>query len=485
MLRRVAMGLVGLSAGSIGFACAAVVLAGISGRLAPKEPSCLILNTGCWSAAAHAYNDVAAEHGLVADEACRLGSLMNFVWCNEYQGCRTPSFANFGQLAGGLEGDLVMLYQAATRPSVKTLVYMNAPGSLTHFLDPKNTLLAILLLERISREYPEAATDTQVYLQHLFASVGYQKALENLGTNWRNRLEPDLDAGCAGSSTCAAPESAAEIYPQGRGFRASLSRRVARLRNWVGRVSASFTESAFRLYDWTFDHISHLLRPGTARLARGFERNQRIVHFLDECAARYLDPTNDKDVRRMMKKEDFWACSAGPEVWQAWANVIAKICQKRGMHLLYYIPPHAHVTAEEYASVFKPEYVERVRRTFAPFPHVTVVDHTLAPGFHAADLAWWFHGHGVPIKAGYLFNVIGRLKEARLVVASLIDSELPEGQRPRYLGSAWRGEAALPGIVPDIHYVPEDRRLQVQEQILEPENRVLSTPAFFSGPSHH
>ena len=368
------------------------------------------------------------------------------------RGRTTPGSRTSGA-GGGFDAHLISIYLAAARPSGKTLIYINAPGDLSNFMDSKTTLIASVVLERIRVEYPEAAEEANTYLRYLYGSVGYRKALAELGPDWKRRVDPETLEFVAKDSPPPTPPAAPV-------------------------KGASFTQRAFRLYDWSFDRLSHvpMIREPRPRLSRTFDKNERVIQLLDECASRYLDPANDKWVRRMTKKEDFWVCSGGDEVFRAWAGIVAKICRARGVRFVYYIPPHMHVTPTEYREAFKPEYVDRVKQTFAPYAGVTVIDRTMAPGFNVADLTWWTHFHGVDIKAGYLYNAIGTLKAARILVASLAEAGVldHEGRSFHYLGSAWPGEARLPQGPSTIRYVPQDKTDLVHELILEPEYRIRS-----------
>jgi hypothetical protein len=447
-----------LSAG-LGIACAAGLFLAAADRVSAPGPRCLVLNTACWAAAAYAYNDPDAADPVVADKACLPSSLLNFVWCNEYEGTHQPVFENFGR-AGGLDAHLISIYQALARPGVKTLLYINAPGALTNFMSSHDTLVAILVLEHVRREHPETAGDVETYLRYLYGSVGYQRALAELGKDWRKQVDSQtLQFISAG----AAPETKAP--PPG--------------------PTLGLTRRAFALYDWSFDRLSHLslLRAPGPRLAPTFDRSERVLQLLDACARGYADPRNNKWVRRMMKKEDFWALCGGEEVWSAWVRLVATLCKARGIRFVYYVPTHVHVSSEEYWETFKPEFVDRVRESFAPYPHVTVIDHTAAGEFNAADLQWWNHHHGVPIKAGYVFNAVGRLKQARLLLPALIEAGVlyGEGAPARYLGSAWPGERLLPGGPATIPFVPEDKCRLVEELQLEPEQRIRSTQAVLPG----
>jgi hypothetical protein len=192
-----------------------------------------------------------------------------------------------------------------------------------------------------------------------------------------------------------------------------------------------------------------------------------IVDLLDECARRYSDPSNLKPVRRMIRPKDFWCAIGSDSAWSAWANIVAKVCRRRGVTLLFNVPPHLNVTDEEYRNEFRPGFVERVRQAFSPFDNVIVLDHANLRAINYSDTVWIIR-NGVAFNQGYTPNVIGRLKLARVMIRELLERRLlnPDEAPPQYLGPAWEGERHLPPPL-QLEFVPEEDCRRVQEQLLE------------------
>ena len=422
-----------------GIAVAAAVCAVGADRIPSKKSKCVVLNTCCWSAAAWAYDDPSKDPAIVADNAVLLSNMMNFVWCNEYAGDHHPMCFNLGT-SGGMALHLASIYQAAATPGVRSILYINAPGGLLVLWRPEDATTGEAALECIREQYPETAADVAVYLKAVYASPFYKQARDQCQGEWRARIEeekrklhiiPVEDQGWQTGRDVSAPR---------------------RLYRGLVRQAADVKEFLFEDLCY-FDHMNRT-RPHLSRLC---PRNDRTIKVLDACASRYLDPVNRKPFRRMPAREAFWASCGGEEAWHAWVNIVGTICRARGVTLVYYIPPHLHVSEDEYRSAFKPAYLDVVRKAFAGFDNVNVVDCTMDRTLNQYDIIW-HDQNGVLMKFGYLGNAVGRLKQARLMVQVLLDVGLLKDHdaRPRYLGSAWPGEQALPRVTDSaIEYVRE------------------------------
>ena len=405
-----------------GFAAAAWLTAAAAARIPHAASRCVVVNSACWSANSFSMNDKAKPDGLRADKACHLSNMLNFVWCNEYSGDHIPVFASLGH-TGPLEAHLLAIYQIAAMPGVRSILYFNAPGGLTSFTSHEDLLAAIAAAERIRNEYPETAPDVAVYLQRLTESDGYRKALEAYGPNWRLRLQDDLRL---------APATERLLAFRLRKLESELLRPIREMRHPMSIIKRTFLE-------W---HARRQCR--TRGLSGKLPSGLRVVKLLDECSARYSDPENDKSFFPMIGRKRIWMRCGGQDTWTAWANIVAKICKAKGIRLVFYIPPHLQVSDEQYRSVFLPEFTDRIRKSFALAENVIVIDHAMDRHLNPWDMIW-FRGRKSDHRVGYLTNVIGRLKLARLLLRTLNDSGVDFGDdRPgEYLASAWTGEKQL------------------------------------------
>jgi hypothetical protein len=401
-----------------GFAAAAALSALIAQWINGAEVTCVIVNSLCWSSGAYAYNDASSRDGFQVDPACHLSNMLNFVWCNEYGREPRPIFANHGR-TGYLDANLRAIYEVAARPGVTAIVYMNAPGGLGSFVNAKETLDSMVLLERIRSEYPETATDVDKYFSALDEPVPDKESLARPGQTRRSLVAP----GDLRLRTHQARKSLlALFYP----VKARCAP-VARLRRLLEERPAQ--QATIR-----------------SALSPLFPKASRIRAILDTCAARYTDPKNELPYRHLMASEDIWMACRGRDQWTSWANIAAKICKARGIQLIYYIPPHLNLTDDEHDNVFRPIYVERVRQAFSGFTNVCIIDHSMNRDMNSHDALWLRHDPSrVPFKPGYLFNAIGRLKLARLMVKSFVEAGIiDQNNNHRYVGSAWPGERRLP-----------------------------------------
>jgi hypothetical protein len=412
----------------------------VAARLHPPGPRWVVVNTACWIAVPWAYNDVKARDYLVADHDSHHSNLLNFVWCNEYAGAHTPIFSNLGR-GGYLEAHLFWLERAASMPGVEGIIYANAPGAMGNFLASEATLVAIPVLERIRRDYPEAAPDVDTYLRCLYASNGYRQALAECSDDWRDRV--DLRAGT--------------LRRRG-GPKEMLKRFVDDQTEFISGIRDGATGALIEFPTRGRDD-----RP----MGRRSPHSARIVDLLDACAARYLDPANRKPMKRPLKPAAYWGPVGGDQAWTGWANIVAKVCKARGIKLVYYIPPHLNHTDAASRATFAREYGDRVRRTFAGYSHVLVLDHADGRTLCQSDLLWHLYGQsagaGIPYNPGHIPNIIGRLKAARFLIGALVEAGwLGNGDRAcRYLGSGWPGERALPTSSLVLDYLPEPDQRRV------------------------
>jgi hypothetical protein len=154
-----------------------------------------------------------------------------------------------------------------------------------------------------------------------------------------------------------------------------------------------------------------------------------------------------------MDSDDIWAACTD-DVWEAWAKIVAKICKARGITLVYYVPPHLNMAKDDYRTIFGPIYIERVRRTFARYRNVVVIDDSMKRELNARDALWTIQQNRA-FKPGYLFNVIGKLKLARGIISSLHDTgTILDAEPSHYAGSAWPGESKLTSLPSKIEFLP-------------------------------
>lgn len=424
-------------------------------HLRPCPGRCMLLNTGCWVDLPWAYNDTDSDRRPVADYACLLSNMLNFVWCNEYAGANQPLFVTWGEV-GALDRQLLSLSEALREPDVGSVLCLTAPGALANFVDHRNTLLLDQLLGRLSVDEPEVADDARAYRACLRESEGYRQARAQTSA---------ADHAALGSSASVSALLSALLPPRTEPAQGTFDR-LADLRSHIAQAAC-----------W---HPCGSCRPSRST----FEQTARVQELLDACAARYGHRETDIPFRRLMPRERYWECVGGMTAWRAWANLMAGLCRAHGVKFIFYVPPHVHVRDDEYRNDFRPYFVEEVRRAFAGHANAVVIDHAADRSLGAADAVAYEHA-GRLMKSGYLFTAVGRLKQARRLLAALVETEalVSASEAPPYRGSAWPGEVQLPPSRLSVHHFPEELRRQLQEEILQDEIVRRSRPAEPSVPA--
>ncbi len=412
----------------------------VADRVHPPQPRWVVLSVACWIGGSWAYNDTREPSGVVADYASHLSSLLNFVWCNEYSGAHRPIFTNL-KSGGYLDLHLIHIYRLASTPDVEAIIYANAPGGLGNFLESQSTLAAIPVLERIRTEFPDAASDVDTYLGCLYASEGYRRAVAECGSDWRDRLDPRSET----------------LRPRDGLLKARLKDFLDVSTEFISTIRANQIDEYLKIWAPGGDG------PRDTRRAPG---SAKVVALLDECAARYLNPANQKPMKPLTE-EDFWKAVGGDAAWNSWANIVAKICKARKIKLIYYIPPMLQATQDEQLNRVRPEYIDRVRKTFSLYDNVLVLDNARGANMCRSDTIWHFYvrkgepANRFPFNSGVILNVIGNLKSARFIIKESVETGFLHDQTgtPRYQGSAWPGEQSLPRTGLTLGYLPKSNEV--------------------------
>jgi hypothetical protein len=390
-----------------GFAAAAIMSAFVAPTVPPEpSPQCVVVNTACFSAGAYHMNDSRQLFKLREDIACHLCNMLNFVWCNEYSGNNRPVFSNYG-VPGGFEAHLLAIEHIVAMPGVRSIIYTTGPGAVRCFAANRDTLNVVTALERIRRQYPETEPDVAAFLRCLQDSVGYREASKKYG-----------------------PPAT-----QLRGHSAKPP-----VWDWLDRATRSVGQIKKAIVRETA--LRQCLAAG---LSPNMPRGLQVVKLLDECAAHYLDPDHDKPFQLTCRRGDVWKLCGQQQPLTPWANIVAKMCKAKGIQFVIYVPPHLQMTHQEYREVFQPEFLHRIRETFAPFDNVVIVDHSMDRHLNACDITWG-PVDLVMVKQGHCSSTVGRLKQSRTLLQSLIAAHVAfdHVSSGRYLGSAWIREQQLP-----------------------------------------
>jgi hypothetical protein len=383
-----------------------------------SKPKHLIIGTACWTWTPEAYMPLGSDVA-VATQRATLHSALNAVM----YGQGAERFYGFGMPEVDFERHLMSVRLAMAQGNVRSIIYINNPGSLQAFTKPRNTVHVLPVLEAIERDYPELSADVKTYRQAMLASAGYKKGKEAiLGTPWLIDAREHLSQWMLG-----------------------LSRR------WRGIVDGmSITPFRERR---TIEGIDALFK---------------------EVKNNYANPvTCSTPERGLLPQNLYWAASGGDAVWRSWLRLAAGMAAKHGIPFVYYVPPHLNVPQKRYEAEFRPGFVDKVRAALAPFPNAIVIDHAVGHGLNACDQVYDTEQH---FGAGYLFNFAGKLKQSRLLLAELAGRQIVRAPAESFVSPS-RWEIELPPVRKEPRILSEEESEKVREELFSKDDWKLSLPA--------
>ncbi|MBI5164779.1 MAG: hypothetical protein HY985_12860 [Magnetospirillum sp.] len=379
-------------------------------------PKHLIIGTGCWTWTTEAYMPVGEDEAVNTQKATLHAAL------NAQLAAAGPSderFFAFGKPDVDFDRHLISLFHAVRQGTVKSVVYINAPGSLQAFTRPDNAVAVVPVLDAIAREHPALAADVATYRAALLASEGYRRGLEKAAS--------------------------APVWAPAATWVAGLARRWDGMRNGLA------------------------LTPFPARRA-----HDDVAALVDEVRANYDNPVAcGIKSRGLMAPEQYWIGSGGDAVWQAWLRVAAGLAAAHRIPFVFYVPPHLNVPEERYAAEFRPAFVDRVRAVLEDVPGATVIDHATRPGLTACDLVYDTDRR---FASGYLYNFVGKLKQARMLLAELSTRGLVATPAEAFARpSPW--ERSFPAIAAPPQRLSAEESEAVREELIRDGEWRLSRPA--------
>jgi hypothetical protein len=383
----------------------------------PARPKHLVIGTACWTWTPEAYMPLGSDVPVNTQRAA-LHSALNTLM----EGQGSERFYAFGTPEVDFERHLMSVRLAVQQGDVRSIIYINNPGSLQAFTKPRNAVRVLPVLEAIERDYPELAADVSTYREALLASTGYRKGEEEISrTSWRAAAGERLTAWMLG-----------------------LSRRLK------GAVeNMSFTPFA------------------------GRRNSQAIDALFKEVKSNYDNPVNCSIPERgLLPRELYWAGSGGDAVWKSWLHLAAGMAARHKIPFVYYVPPHLNVPAERYEAEFRPGFVDKVRAALARFPNAIVIDHAVGHGLSACDQVYDTQQH---FSAGYLFNFAGKLKQARLLLAELAGRGIVPASAESFRSPS-RWEMALPSVRKEPNILSAQESYKVREDLYRTDDWKLSLP---------
>ncbi len=386
-------------------------------------PKHLIIGTGCWTWTAEAY--MPKDGGPAAQsQRAALHEMLNAVLDEQASlagGARHERFFGFGRPFVDFERHLVSIHQAVRQDNVKSIVYINNPGSLEAFTTPPDTLRVLPVLDAVERDFPRLAPDVAVYRAALLASRGHAKALDDEAARPLARPQADLERWSKG-----------------------LARR------WQGiRQSVALTP----------------FPQAAERQAEGA--------LLAKVRANYANPKLCSiPSRGLMPPDEYFIASGGDAVWTAWLRIATGLAQERGIPFVYYVPPHLNIPAAQHAQEFKPFFVDRVRAVLRDFRGAMVIDHSIGHDLTPYDQVYDQPGG---FAAGYLLNVAGKLTQSRRLLAALAEQGLVDAPPERFAAPT-QFEASLPDISCSPQVLSAEDSARVREDVIRLGTWRLSRP---------
>jgi hypothetical protein len=383
-----------------------------------SRPKHLIIGTACWTWTTEAYMPI-GSHVTVTTQRASLHSALNAT----VDGNGADRFYAFGTPEVDFERHLMSLRLAVRQGNVRSIVYINNPGSLQAFTKPRNTVYVLPVLDAIERDYPELASDVKTYRRALLASAGYRRGQQQMSeTPWVSRTGERLSSWALG-----------------------LSRR------WRGAIEGI----AFMPFE-------------------GRRRTEAIGALVADMKRNYGNRAAcSAPERGLLPKDLFWAAAGGDRVWQSWLRLAAGMAAKHKIPFVYYVPPHLNVPAGQYEAEFRPGFVDKVREVLAPFPNAIVIDHAVGHGLSACDQVYDTERR---FSAGYLFNFAGKLKQSRLLLADLAARGIVQAPAESF-HSPSRWERELPSVREDPRILTAEESKKVREDLYSTDDWKLSLPA--------
>jgi|GEM_PF-5989840 len=381
-------------------------------------PKHLIIGTGCWTWTIEAYMPL-DSHDAVRSQRATLHSALNAT----LEGTGPERFYGFGRADVDFNRHLMSIRLAVQQGDVRSIIYINNPGSLQAFTIPANAVRVLPVLAAIESDYPELADDVETYRRHLLASAGYRKGMaEQAAKPWFERLGERMSVWAWGVS-----------------------------RRWHG-ILEGLIFTPFPAHRRADDHAA-LLRQVQANYANP-----------NACTA---------PGRGLMAADLYWIGAGGAQVWQSWLRIAAGMAARHGIAFVYYIPPHLNVPRDRYAAEFRPAFVDQVHAVLAEFPKGRVIDHAVEHGLSACDQVYDSERR---FSSGYLLNYAGKLKQSRLLLAEMARAGLVAAPPERFLGRS-RFEQTLPASDVPPRILSDDASEKVREELFANEEWRLSLPA--------
>lgn len=344
------------------------------------------------------------------------GNVLNAVLRNEYTAAGKLAFFDISGPNTVMSHHTLYLYHALKTKNLKTILYVNGLG-VGHFgqLDERQALELMAVLEALRVAYPGARTEIGAYLSLVAGSTPYKRGVEHYGTAWRQLIDPE-------TKVFKVP------YGDARPFLARARSTAAHLKAvlaiWLAGIPEVMIEPLQDLFGFRDRTRDLAVREGLKWLEQFYGR-----------------PENQAPVRNIAES-DFLLSAETRNANIVWLRMVAALAREKKAKLVFYIQPMLAILPSTYREHFRPGYSETIRKWLAD-ENVVVIDQTIAHPLTQQDFVQECQG-GVCKTVGYYANLMGRIKQARLLIDAMIAKGLIEAKPTT--GHVWRDETGLPQV---------------------------------------
>ena len=366
----------------------------------------------------HIGNDLSDPNRQVRAGASALfGNVASSLMRNEYVPREEVKFYDVSAPNTGMADHTLFLFHALQAPNVKSVVYINALG-LSHFksFKPWRTLELMSVLEKFMVRYPGAGHEIAAYRRLLVKAPVYRKAIERFGQDWRHLIDPETYV-FTGKTNVGPP-----LFSK-----AGAQLLASQMKQVLGGYLSGLTEALLYPLEVVAD-----MRYGARDLV--------LRENLDWVASQYGRPEHEVAVT-VQRGGNYLLNPDTVEENRVWLRMTAAVVREYGAKLVIYAQPMLRILPEDHRRSFRPKYLEPIRDWLTSYEPV-IIDHTTDHPLTQQDFVQ-ICDKGVCKSTGYYVNLVGRLKQARLLINTMIDAGIIDAGK-RKDSVFWQGERDLP-----------------------------------------
>ena len=345
------------------------------------------------------------------------GNVASSVMRNEYAAREEVTFYDVSAPNTTMGDHTLFLFHALQAPNVKSVIYINGLGiGHSKSFEPWRALEVMAVLEELVARYPGAGSEIVSYQRLLAKAPTYRKAVERYGRDWRNLIEPETFV-FLGKTNVGPP-----LFSK-----AGAQLLASKMKQVLGGYLSGLTEALL----YSLEVVADM---------RTRARDLVLRENLDWVAAQYGRPEHEAPVT-VQRGGNYLLNPETEEENRVWLRMTAAIIREHGAKLVIYAQPMLTILPEDYRRSFRPKYVETIRGWLTSYDPV-IIDHTTEHPLTQQDFLQTCD-KGECKSTGFYVNLVGRLKQTRLLINAMIDAGLIDAGK-RTDSVFWRGERDLP-----------------------------------------